>query len=95
MCSNIHSSISDDLCAPRLPEILLTLKALVDKYVVLGIQLGVGYDRIKEIEGEHEGNSRRFVEMITYWQNNSANCSWSALADAIEKIGGYDNLVRN
>ena len=79
---------------PKLSEIVHILKSLEDKYHELGVQLDVGIDQLKQIEGEHRGNSRRFSETIGLWQNKSANCSWSSLADAVERVGGYDNLVR-
>ena len=30
--------------------------------------------------------------MIAYWLRNS-NCSWGALANAVEKLGGHGKLV--
>ena len=79
---------------PKLSEITYILKPVEDKYFDLGVQLDVGNDRIKQIEKEYQGTSRRFAETVTYWQNNSANPTWSILADALERVGGYDNLVR-
>ena len=81
------------LCAA--PELLSEiLKSLEHKYYELGVQLDVGTNQLKEIEGRHQGNSRRFIEMIKSWQNTSSNCSWSALANGVERVEGYDNLVR-
>lgn len=90
-----HASTS--CAAPiKLSEIVHILKPLEDKYHELGVQLDVGIDRLKQIEGEHKVNLWRFSETIGSWQRNtSANCcSWSALADAVDRVGGYDNLVR-
>ena len=82
-------------CACAAPELFSKiLKPLEHKYYELGVQLGVGTNQLKEIEGQYQGNSRRFIEVIESWQNMSANCSWSALADGVEGVGGYDNLVR-
>ena len=71
------------------------LNPIVDKYFELGVQLGVKVQCLKQIEGEHSSHSRRLYETIHFWQNNSSSqCSWSALAEAIAKIGGHENLAR-
>ena len=95
MCSKAKADLASTSCpAPKLSEIVHILKPLEDKYHELGVQLDVESKQINRIEGQHQGNSRRFSEMIDSWQNTSANCSWSALADAVERVGGYDKLVR-
>ena len=33
------------------------------------------------------------AEVIKYWLRNSSDCSWGALATAVEKMGGHGNLV--
>ena len=82
-------------CTCVSPELLSKiLKPLEHKYYELGVQLDVGTNQLKDIEGRHQGNSCRFIEMIKSWQNISANCSWSALANGVERVEGYDNLVR-
>ena len=73
---------------PTLSEITYILKPLEDKYFDLGVQLDVRNDRIKQIEKDYQDSSRRFAETIIYWQNNSANPTRSALADAVERVGG-------
>ena len=76
---------------PRLSDITYILKPLENKYFELGVQLEVEIDSLKQLGGE---NSRRFAEMIDLWQKKCANCSWSVLADAVKRTGGYDNLAR-
>ena len=34
------------------------------------------------------------AEVINYWLRNSTECSWEALASAVEKMGGHGNLVK-
>ena len=34
------------------------------------------------------------TEVIKYWLRNSADCSWEALASAVEKMGGHGNLAK-
>ena len=34
------------------------------------------------------------VEVIKYWHNNADDCSWEALANAVEKMDKYGNLVK-
>ena len=78
----------------KLSDIVHILRSLEDKYHELGVQLDVGIDQLKQIEGRYDGNTRRFAEMIGSWQNKSENCTWSALAVAVDRVGGYDNLVK-
>jgi hypothetical protein len=33
------------------------------------------------------------AEVIEYWLHNSSDCSWEALAGAVEKMGVHRNLV--
>jgi hypothetical protein len=37
---------------------------------------------------------RQMAEVIEYWQRNNSDCSWEALARAVEKMGGHGNLVK-
>ena len=32
--------------------------------------------------------------MIKYWLRNSRDASWTTLANAVEKMGGHDNLAQ-
>ena len=76
-----------------LSNIIRVLRPLEDKYDALGTHLGVKLEDLKRIEGDYPKNARRFTETIGFWQNNSRNPSWSALANAVEKVGGHDSLV--
>ena len=77
-----------------LSEIITILTPLEDKYFQLGIQLGIEAEAIKAIEGNYPMQSRRFSETIILWQNKSTRGQrWSTLADAVQRVGGYDRLV--
>ena len=78
-----------------LSDVAHVLKPIADKYFEAGVQLGVEVETIRRIEGENQSHSRRLYETIYTWQNNcsSDECSWSTLADAVQRVGGYDNLV--
>ena len=77
-----------------LNEIITILTPLEDKYFQLGIQLGIEAEAIKAIEGNYRMQSRRFSETILLWQNKSTRGQrWSTLADAVQRVGGYDRLV--
>ena len=81
---------------PELRDVTHTLIPLQGKYFELGIQLKLDHEQLKTIENEHKGNqSRCFTETIILWQQNttSGKCSWSTLAEAVNRIGGYENLV--
>lgn len=34
------------------------------------------------------------TEVIKYWYNNNSDCSWEALAKAVERMGSHRNLVK-
>ena len=77
-------------------EIVHALTPLADKYFELGTQLELDYKQLKAIENDHKGNqSRCLIETIILWQQNntSGECSWSTLAEAVNRVGGHDKLV--
>ena len=79
---------------PELLQVVDALNPLADKYFELGIQLGVKIQQLKSIESKGYTQSRCLIETISLWQNNNTGeCSWSALAEAIEKTGGHNKLV--
>ena len=79
---------------PELAEIVHLLNPLADKYFALGIQLGIKIQQLRSIESNYPDVSRRLTETISLWQeNNTGECSWSALAEAVKRIGGHDGLV--
>ena len=82
---------------PKHSEIVHALKHIAGKYFELGMQLELEYEQLKAIESNHKGNqSRCLIETIILWQRNNTagECSWSALADAVKRVGGHDKLVR-
>jgi hypothetical protein len=82
--------------SPKYSEIVYILTPLADKYFELGTQLELDYKQLKAIENDHKGNqSRCLIETIILWQQNttSGECSWSALAEAVNRVGGHDKLV--
>ena len=77
-----------------LSNIIRVLQPLEDKYDILGTHLGVKLEDLKQIEGDYPRNARRFTETIGFWQNNNPNPSWSTLANAVERVGGHDGLLK-
>jgi hypothetical protein len=52
---------------------------------------------LSKIEKNHLNDvDRQMAKVIEYWQNNtvSVDCSWVALANAVERMGKYGNLVK-
>ena len=81
---------------PKYSEIVRALTPLADKYFELGIQLELDPKQLKVIENDHKGNQSRCLhETIYLWQQNNTTgeCSWSALAEVVENVGGHNNLV--
>ena len=60
----------------------------------LGIQFNIDPSKLDEIERNHRGDiNRQKTEVIKYWLRNSPDASWTTLANAVERMGGHDNLV--
>ena len=79
---------------PELAESVHLLNPLADKYFALGIQLGIKIQQLRSIESNYPDVSRHLTETISLWQeNNTGECSWSVLAEAVKRIGGHDGLV--
>ena len=72
-------SISD------LGDILAFLQGFTEPYQ-LGIQLKIDPSKLDEIE-------KNQTEVIKHWLRNSSNVSWTSLATAVERVGGYGNVV--
>ena len=61
----------------------------------LGIHLSVPTDELDKFEKNHHKDvDRQMIEVIKYWHNNADDCSWEALANAVEKMDKYGNLVK-
>jgi hypothetical protein len=79
---------------PQFGEIISALKEITDPYK-LGVQLGIVPHELKKIEKNFPRDvDRQMTEVIEYWQRNSSDCSWEALASAVDKMGGHGNLVK-
>ena len=79
---------------PQLRDIVSALKEITDPYL-LGVNLGIEECELKKIEKNHPRDvDRQMVEVIAFWQRNSSDCSWRALASAVKKMGGHGNLVK-
>ena len=60
-----------------------------------GINLGVPAHELNKIEKNHPNDvNRQMADVINYWQDNPGDHSWKALANAVEKMGKYGNLVK-
>ena len=81
-----------DSVAPPLNEIVSAIKEITDPHG-LGVQLRVEDYQLEIFEKNHPGDvERQKFEVIKHWRNNS-ECSWDALASAVEKMGKHGNLV--
>ena len=72
----------------------MTLLRHISKPVELGVQLYIDYGILQRLERDYQGDTgRQMIAVIDFWLNNSTDCSWRALAKAVEKLGGHDQLV--
>ena len=67
----------------------------IESPFALGVQLYIPTDTPKDIERKYHNDIRRqMFEVIDYWLKNNTECTWGALAEAIKRLGGHDNLAR-
>ena len=60
----------------------------------LGVQLGIPPATLSTIESDHPRAAQRcMTEVINWWLQNSPECSWAKLAQAVEAMGGYTVLA--
>ena len=76
--------------SPELRDLVVELKT-VDWYE-LGIQLNVPADQLGNIDRENPTESRKMAKVQQYWLNNET-ASWEKVIIALERIGGYANIV--
>lgn len=69
------------------------LRVITDPHQ-LGVFLGIESHVLKEIEKDHRQVTEQRTAVIEFWQSNCSECSWRALADAVDKMGGHSNLVK-
>ena len=72
---------------------LSELRIITDPYQ-LGVFLDIESHVLKEIEKDHRQVSEQRRAVIEYWHRNCSECSWGALADAVDKMGDHSNLVK-
>ena len=64
------------------------------KWYQLGVQLEISPATLNTIECDHPHDARRcMIEVITSRLQNSPECSWAKLAQAVEAMGGYAALA--
>ena len=67
----------------------------VTRWYSLGVQLGIKPFYLKEIEKNYSSDTERCrIEVIDYWLNNAREATTSKLAQAVENMGGHDNVVQ-
>ena len=60
----------------------------------LGVQLEIPPATLSTIEIDHPHNAQRcLTEVITRWLQNTPECSWAKLANAVEAMDGYTVLA--
>ena len=78
---------------PQLRDIVLVLKEITNPYL-LGIHLGIKPYELEKIEKNYPQDvDTQMAKLIAYWLSDNTDCSWGALASAVEKMGGHGNLV--
>ena len=61
----------------------------------LGVHLGIRPAKLREIEKDHPGDVHHCkFEILDWWHRNAKEVSWNALANALEKMGGYGALAQ-
>ena len=93
VCST-HRTMSTVFVGPLLGNIVSALEEITKPHK-LGIHLGIETHKLEKIEENHPRDvDRQMTEVIKHWLRNNSDCSWGALASAVEKMGGHGNLVK-
>lgn len=58
------------------------------------MHLGIAPDALAVIEKDYLHVERQRAEVIIRWQRNTVHQTWGTLATAVDKMGGYTNLVK-
>ena len=88
-----HTDASAHTIRPSLAKILSELRVITEPFQ-LGIFLEIESHILKEFEKDHRQVSEQRTAVIEYWHRNCTECSWRALADAVDKMGNHSNLVK-
>ena len=84
--------MEDELTISDLADVLAALFEVTKPYQ-LGIQLKIDTSELDTIERNHPKDiDRQKTEVIKYWLRNSPDPSWTTLASALERMGGYAML---
>ena len=86
--------MTDKLNISDLADVLAALTEVTRPYQ-LGIQLKIDSSELDSIEKNHPRDiDRQKTEVVKYWLRNSPDASWTTLANAVERMGGYARLVK-
>ena len=77
---------------PKIEDLVVELKPV--NWHKLGIQLGVPFDRLDKIDEDHQSSDRKLSEVLRYWRENDPEPSWEKICEALQRIGGFNRLVR-
>ena len=70
------------------------LKEMTAEWYQFGVQLEIPAATLNTLERDHPHDARRcMTEVITRWLQNSPECSWAKLAQAVEAMGDYAALA--
>ena len=60
----------------------------------LGVQLEIPSATLSILKSDYPRDAQRcMTEVIRMWLQNSPECSWAKLAEAVEAVGGYAALA--
>ena len=79
----------------RLKEIQNELNEIAAaEWYQLGIQLEIPVATLRTIEHDHPRDAQRcMTEILNWWLQNTPECSWEKLTEAVEAMGRYRTLV--
>ena len=91
--TSVMATKAPQLSISELADVLEAVTEVIKPYE-LGIQLKVDLAELDSIEKNHSKDiDRQKTEVIKYWLRNSPDASWTALANAVERMGGHARFV--
>ena len=82
-----YKYVTSSTTVPATPTLQLLIYELssVENWHLLGVNLGLMGHQLRKIEHTYHGDSKRCkTEALDLWQRNARNCTWEAVAKALD-----------
>ena len=79
---------------PTLSDLIVELYSIADKWYILGKELGLSDDQLKEIETIHtDYPDRCLINMLDTWLNYTVDPSWETIIESLKSSQLQENGI--